>query len=148
MSYGSRRRRLTRWRRTSSLLGANGKRKHEREQNERWAKHRGGEGYRHGGPLASVHCHRRTSRWRLYQFPRAIENYSARTAILRSAAPLHPAPGCGGRTGDQPRSYRYCRLTLPTLAAIAVCLAALVNRRRHYDVRATVTISDFGTPSG
>src|ERR1035441_9661947 len=78
--YGSRRRGLNRWRRTSSLLGANSKRKHEREQNERWAKHRGGEGYRHGGPLASVHCHRRTSRWRLYQFPRAIENYSARTA--------------------------------------------------------------------
>src|ERR1019366_5600981 len=63
-------------------------------------------------PLASVHCHRRTSRWRLYQFPRAIENYSARTAILRSAAPLHPAPGCVGRNGDQPRSYRYCRITL------------------------------------
>src|ERR1017187_6574580 len=46
------------------------------------------------------------------------------------------------------RRYRYCRLTLPTLAAIAVCLAALVNWRRHYHVRATVTISDFGTPSG
>jgi len=56
----SRRRRLHRGRRTSSLLGANGKRKHEREQDKRWAKHRGGEGYRHGGPLVSVHCHRRT----------------------------------------------------------------------------------------
>ena len=139
--YGSRRRGLNRWRRTSSLLGANGKRKHEREQNERGATHRGGEGYRHGGPLVSVHCHRRTPRWRLYQFPGAIENYSARTAILRSTAPAHPAPRCVGRNGDQPPSYRCCRVSFHF-----VCVGLISVLAVHAGHRFTVRPDRFAKP--
>src|ERR1039457_10235 len=55
--------------------------------------------------------------------------------ILRSAAPLHPAPRCVGRNGDQPRSYRYCRISfhfrlLPRGQAATV-VGCVVNARNR-----------------
>src|ERR1035441_4463787 len=55
--------------------------------------------------------------------------------ILRSAAPLHPAPRCVGGNGDQPRSYRYCRISfhfrlLPRGQAATV-VGCVVNARNR-----------------